>query len=168
MQTHTIGPSKGVVQAIAETFPWDDYRSFIDLGAAQGTLSVRIAATHEHLFGGGFDLPTMQTVFEKCVAEHHLDHRLRFFPGDLFKDPLPAADVLVLAHIAGRNAMTDALHVLTKAYEALTDEGALIVYGSTPSKSTGADWVTWMLQAGFRNPAIEYRAGSEFVVVGIK
>lgn len=168
MQTRMIGASRGVVHAIVETFPWDDYRCFIDLGTAQDALSVCIAAKHEHLFGGVFDLPAMQPTFEKYVAEHHLNHRLRFFPGDLLKDPLPATDVLVLAHIAGRDAPKNVLHVLLKAYEALTDEGALIVYGSTPSHSAGSDWMTWMLQAGFRNPAIEYRAGSEFMVVGIK
>lgn len=168
MQTRMIGASRGVVHAIVETFPWDDYRCFVDLGTAQGALSVRIAAVHEHLIGGGFDLPAMRPVFEKYVAEHHLDHRLRFFPGDLFKDPLPATDVLILGHIVDRDAQANALHVLIKAYEALTDEGALIVYGSTPSNFAGSDWMMWMRQAGFRDPAIEYRADVEFVAVGIK
>ena len=43
-------------QAIAEKFPWRDYSSVIDIGCAEGAVSVAIARAHEHLIGGGFDL----------------------------------------------------------------------------------------------------------------
>jgi hypothetical protein len=37
------GLSHGANMVIAQTFPWKDYRTFVDVGAAQGDLSAQIA-----------------------------------------------------------------------------------------------------------------------------
>ncbi len=37
-------------------FPWAKYKTFADLGAAQGDLAVQIALANPHLKGIGFDL----------------------------------------------------------------------------------------------------------------
>ena len=58
------GVSLGAARAIAQKFPWSDYRTFIDLGAAQGALPVQIALAHPHLSGGGFDLPAVGPIFD--------------------------------------------------------------------------------------------------------
>jgi hypothetical protein len=36
---------------MAETFPWRKYRTFIDVGGAQGGVPVQIALKHRHLTG---------------------------------------------------------------------------------------------------------------------
>lgn len=64
-----------------------------------GTTSIQIAPAHEHITGGGFDLPPLAPVFDRRVAEHGLSERLRFNTGDFFADPLPRADVLVMGQI---------------------------------------------------------------------
>ena len=56
----------------------------IDIGTAQGYLPVQIAQIHSHVWGGGFDLPSMQPLFERYVREHRLDDRLRFYAGRCF------------------------------------------------------------------------------------
>ena len=58
------GVSAGPAQAIAARFPWKDYATFADLGAAQGMVPVTLARAHPHLRGIGFDLPPVQPVFE--------------------------------------------------------------------------------------------------------
>jgi hypothetical protein len=45
------GASLGAAQAIAAKFPWQDYKSFVDIGTAQGMLAVTIARGHNHLSG---------------------------------------------------------------------------------------------------------------------
>src|SRR5918997_2310120 len=45
------GISLGSAMAIANTFPWDRYETFVDIGAAQGGLPVQVALTHDHLSG---------------------------------------------------------------------------------------------------------------------
>ena len=54
------GGSEGAAHAIAAKFPWKEYNSFADIGAAQVTL----ARTHPHLSGIGFDLPQVRPIFD--------------------------------------------------------------------------------------------------------
>jgi hypothetical protein len=121
------GVSLGTAIAIANKFPWDRYESFVDIGAAQGGLPVQFALTHNHLSGGGFDLPPVGPIFEEYVDSHGLGERLRFYPGDFFEDPLPTADVLVMGHILHDWGLEEKRLLLEKAYEALPEGGALIV-----------------------------------------
>ena len=81
------GLSMGSAIAIAQKFPWDKYQTFIDIGAAEGGVPVQIALAHDHLTGGGFDLPVVQPIFEEYLASFGLSDRLRFYPGDFFADP---------------------------------------------------------------------------------
>ena len=93
------GLSASAGRAIAAKFPWRDYGSVIDVGCAEGAVPVAIALAHEHLTGGGFDLPPIEPLFDAYVARSGLVDRLSFTAGDFFADPLPRADVLVMGHI---------------------------------------------------------------------
>lgn len=186
------GISLGAAAAIAQKFPWARYRTFIDVGCAQGAVPVQVALAHPHLSGGGFDLPAVRPVFEQYVAANGLADRLRFHPGDFFSDPLPAADVFVMGHILHDWNLEEKRRLLAKAYAALPADGALIVYESlidddrrenafgllmslnmlieTPGgfDYTGADCVGWMREAGFRETRVEHLTGPDSMVVGIK
>ena len=186
------GLSLGAARAIAQKFPWSDYKTFIDIGGAQGGLPVQVALAHPHLMGGIFDLPAVGPVFEKYVARHDLKDRLRFYPGDFFNDPLPSADVLVMGHILHDWNMEEKMMLLRKAYDALAPGGALIVYEAlidderrentfgllmslnmlieTPGgfDYTGADCTRWMREAGFSETRVEHLVGPDSMVVGIK
>src|SRR5262249_35926771 len=72
------GVSMGAARTIAEKFPWHEYRTFADLGTAQGALPVQVAIAHPHLKGVGFDLPPVQPHFETYVSGQGLSHRLSF------------------------------------------------------------------------------------------
>jgi hypothetical protein len=186
------GISMGAAMAIANKFPWERYETFVDVGSAQGGLPVQVALSHEHLSGGGFDLPPVGPVFEEYVDSHNLENRLRFYPGDFFEDPLPAADVLVMGHVLHDWDLEVKRMLLAKAYEALSEGGALIVYDAvidddrsenafgllmslnmlieTPGgfDYTGADCTSWMREAGFRETHVEHLVGPDSMVVGIK
>jgi hypothetical protein len=186
------GISLGSAMAIANKFPWDRHETFVDVGAAQGGLPVQVALAHEHLTGGGFDLPPVGPIFEEYVDSHGLGERLRFYPGDFFEDPLPAADVLVMGHILHDWGLEEKRALLAKAYEALPEGGALIVYEAlidderrenafgllaslnmlieTPAgfDYTGADCSSWMRDAGFRETYVDHLVGPDSMVVGIK
>src|SRR5215217_275443 len=186
------GISLGSAMAIAKKVPWDRYKTFVDVGAAQGGLPVQVALAHDHLSGGGFDLPPVGPIFEEYVDSHGLSDRLRFYPGDFFGDPLPAADVLVMGHILHDWDLQEKRLLLEKAYEALPEGGALIVYEAlidderrenafgllmslnmlieTPAgfDYTGADCSSWMRDVGFRETYVEHLVGPDSMVVGIK
>ena len=184
--------SGGAGQAIAAKFPWSDHKSVVDIGCAEGAVPVQIAMAHDHITGGGFDLPALEPIFDANVAGVGLGERLKFTGGDFFADPLPQADVLVMGHILHDWGLDEKRELLRKAYDALPDGGALIVYEAiidderranafgllmslnmlieTPGgfDFTGADCRTWMQEAGFRESYVEHLVGPDSMVVGIK
>jgi hypothetical protein len=131
-------------------------------------------------------------IFEEYVDSHGLGDRLRFYPGDFFEDPLPRADVLVMGRILHDWNLEEKKMLLGKAYEALPEGGALIVYEAlidderrenafgllmslnmlieTPAgfDYTGADCCSWMRDVGFRETYVEHLVGPDSMVVGIK
>jgi hypothetical protein len=153
------GISLGAAAAIAQKFPWTGYRTFIDIGCAQGAVPVQVALAHPHLTGGGFDLPPVRPIFEQYVAANGLSARLRFHAGDFFNDPLPTADVFVMGHILHDWDLDEKRRLLAKAYEALTPGGF---------DYTGADCIGWMREAGFREARVEHLVGPDSMVVGLK
>jgi hypothetical protein len=186
------GISAGVGHALATGFPWDRYETVIDIGCAEGCIPVQVALGHEHLTGGGFDLPELEPIFGDFVANAGLSNRLRFFPGDFFADQLPRADVLIMGHILHDWNIDEKRALLEKAHAALPDGGALIVYEAiidderranpfgllmslnmlieTPGgfDYTGADCQGWMREAGFSETYVQHLLGPDSMVVAIK
>lgn len=186
------GLSLGAARAIAQKFPWSNYRTFIDIGGAQGGVPVQVALAHPHLTGGNFDLPAVGPIFEKYVARHGLSDRLSFYPGDFFNDQMPSADVLVMGHILHDWNMEEKQMLLKKAFDALPSGGALIVFEAlidderrentlgllmslnmlieTPGgfDYTGADCSRWMREAGYSKTRVEHLVGPDSMVIGFK
>ena len=186
------GLSVGSAQIIAKKFPWKKYRTFVDVGCAQGGVAVEIARAHKHLIGGGMDLPVVQPVFEAYAKARGVAQRLRFHPGDFFKDPLPKCDVIIMGHILHDWNLDEKLMLLRKVYEALTPSGTLIVHEALIDDArnqnafgllmslnmliethggfdfTGADCRKWMKEVGFKRTQVTRLAGPDGMVVGFK
>ncbi len=186
------GVSIGAALALAQKFPWKNYKSFVDVGVAQGAVPVEIALAHPHLHGTGYDLPVVQPVFEKYAAARGVAERVSFHPGDFFKNSLPNADVIIMGHILHDWNLEQKRMLVRKAYEALPAGGAFVVYEAlidddrsknvfgllmslnmlieTPGgfDYTGADCCGWMQEAGFRETRVEHLVGPDSMVVGIK
>jgi len=184
--------SHGASVAIARAMPWDRYTSFVDVGAAEGNLVVQVAEAHPHLRGIGFDLPLVGPAFEEFTQRSAACDRIRFVGGDFFEDDLPRADVVVMGHILHDWGLEDKRMLVGKAYEALPEDGALIVYEALIDDArrenafgllmslnmliettegfdyTGADCRGWMTEAGFRETRVEALVGPDSMVVGIK
>ena len=186
------GLSMGASQAIAQKFPWKEYQTVVDVGGAQGGLLVQVCAAHPHLTGVNFDLEVVGPIFKEYVAAHGLQERLTFQIGNFFNDPLPSADVITMGHILHDWNLEEKRMLLDKAYQALPEGGALIVFEAlidderrrnacgllmslnmlieTPGgfDYTGKDCREWMGAAGFRETRVEHLVGPDSMVVGIK
>jgi len=186
------GISHGANMAIASKFPWADYKTYADAGTAQGDLAVQIALANPHLSGIGFDLPEVGPIFEEYAEKNGVSGRLRFLAGSFFDQPLPRADVILLGHILHDWGLDEKRMLIRKAYDAVPEGGALIVYESiidddrsknafglmmslnmlieTPAgfDYTGADCEGWMKEAGFRETRVERLVGPDSMVLGIK
>jgi hypothetical protein len=186
------GISLGSAIAISKKFPWDRYKTFADIGCAQGGLPVQVALAHEHLTGNGYDLPVVGPIFERYIESFNLSSRLKFHHGDFFKESLPTVDVLIFGHILHDWELETKRMLLKKAFDTLPSGGAVIVYEAlidddrsknafgllmslnmlveTPGgfDYTGADCSAWMREAGFRETYVEHLVGPDSMVVGIK
>src|SRR5262249_6726886 len=69
------GLSMGASIAIAEKFPWSDYKTVVGVGGAQGGLLVQLSLAHPHLNGTNFDLAVVGPIFEEYAASHGLSDR---------------------------------------------------------------------------------------------
>jgi hypothetical protein len=126
------------------------------------------------------------------LAANGLASRVEFRAGNVFHDPLPKADVIMLGNILHNWNLDEKRMLIRKAYDAVPEGGALIVYDSiidddrsknafglmmslnmlieTPGgfDYTGADCMRWMDKAGFRQTRVEHLVGPDSIVVGIE
>jgi hypothetical protein len=184
--------SASSARKIAAKFPWQERNSVIDIGCAEGAVPVQVALMHEHITGGGFDLPPLGPIFDAYTASFGLSERLSFTGGDFFTDALPQADVLIMGHVLHNYDLAGKRLLLRKAYDALPGGGALIVYDALIDDErrsnahgllmslhlllqntegfeyTGADCRAWMQETGFRDSYVEHLVGPDSMVVGIK
>jgi O-methyltransferase domain/Dimerisation domain len=186
------GISHGANLAIAKKIPWAKYKTFADVGTAQGDLAVQIALANPHLKGIGFDLAQVGPIFEEYAKTNEVSDRLSFQPGDFFTGQLPKVDVLTMGHILHDWDLEEKKMLIAKAYDALHPGGALVVYDAIidddRSKNafgllmslnmlietaggfdyTGAECIAWMKAAGFRDAYVEHLVGPDSMVVGLK
>ena len=186
------GVSRGANLAIAGSFPWDKYQTFVDVGTAQGDLAAQVALANPHLRGTGFDLPEVKPTFEKYMTDLGLADRVQFAGGNFFEQPLPKADVIMMGHILHDWNLEEKKRLIKAAWTALPAGGAFIAYDSiidddrranafgllmslnmlieTPGgfDYTGADCMSWMKEAGFRDTRVQHLVGPDSMVIGIK
>ena len=168
------------------------FKTFVDVGSAQGDLVAQIALQNPHLQGIGFDLPPVEPIFEDYIQDLGLADRVTFSGGDFFKDSLPQADVVLMGHILHDWNLEEKKMLLTKAYEALPEGGAVVVYDAIIDDErrentfgmllslnmliethggfdyTGAECLSWMRETGFRDARVEHLLGPDSMVIGIK
>jgi SAM-dependent methyltransferase len=186
------GLSRGANMAIAKQVPWSNYKTFADVGTAQGDLAVQIAVANPHLHGIGFDLLECAPIFEEYVEAHGLNSRVRFQHGNFFSDPLPNVDVITMGHILHDWNLDDKKTLIRKVYEALSPGGAFVAYDAiidddrsqnafglmmslnmlieTPGgfDYTGADCIGWLQEAGFHDARVEHLVGPDSMVIAFK
>ena len=186
------GISHGSALAIAAKFPWKEYKTYCDVGTAQGDTAAQIALANPHLSGMGFDLAEVGPIFEEYVGGLGLNGRLKFTAGNFFEEALPKVDVIVMGHILHDWDLPTKKMLIGKAYEALPKGGAYIVYEAIIDDErrknafglmmslnmlietyggfdyTGADCQGWMKEAGFKETRVEHLVGPDSMVVGIK
>ena len=184
--------SHGANMAIASKIPWSKYKTYADVGTAQGDMAVQIALANPHLKGIGFDLAEVGPIFEEYAKANGVSDRVRFQKGDFFTEALPSVDVITMGHILHDWNLEEKKMLIGKAYAALHPGGALVVYDAIidddRSKNafgllmslnmlietaggfdyTGRECIGWMKEAGFRETRVEHLGGPDSMIVGIK
>jgi cyclopropane fatty-acyl-phospholipid synthase-like methyltransferase len=162
------------------------------VGGATGLLSIEVARKHGHVRCISFDLPAVEPVAKRHIAEAGLTGRITTAAGDFFRDPLPRADVITMGMILHDWNLEKKKHLIRAAYEALPPGGAfvavealiddarrenafgllmslnmLIEFGEAFDYS-GADFRAWCSEAGFSRFEVIHLAGPSSAAVAYK
>ena len=155
-------------------------------------MTAQLALAHTHLEVMGCDLPVVRPIFEEYAQAHGVASRVPFRSGDFFKDPLPNVNVIIMGHILHDWNLEQKLRLIQKAFDALPEGGAFLVYEALIDDDrrenafgllmslnmlietsggfdyTGADCQEWMRDVGFRETRVEHLVGPDSMVIGIK
>jgi predicted O-methyltransferase YrrM len=186
------GISLGNFQAFAQKFDFSRYRSLCDVGGATGLLSTLVAKQHPHMRCTSFDLPAVEPIARKYIAEAGLADRIDVASGDFLKDPLPKANIITMGMILHDWNLEKKKHLIRLAYEALPENGVFVAieniidddrlanaFGLMMSLNmliefgdafdfTGADFWEWCKEAGFKRYEIMHLSGACSAAIAYK
>ncbi|MGH3900332.1 MAG: methyltransferase [Pseudonocardiaceae bacterium] len=122
-----VGWQMGNFHALANRFDFSRYQTVCDVGGASGQLSIILAQHHPHLRCTTYDLPPVEPIATRIIADANLSNRVRAVSGDFFADPLPTADVITMGNALHDWNLERKLQLITAIFEALPPCGAFIV-----------------------------------------
>ena len=120
------GMQVGNFMALAQTFDFSKYNSFLDAGGSGGILSLMVAKSNSHMKCQTYDLPPVEPIAQETIRKFQLENQVKAISGDFFKEELPKADVIAMGNILHDWNEENKLKLIQKAYDALPDGGAFI------------------------------------------
>ncbi|HEY8968109.1 MAG TPA: methyltransferase [Puia sp.] len=120
------GIQTGNFIALAEKFDFSRYSNILDIGGADGWLSIQICLRHPAIRCTTFDLPPVQPLAEKLIAHFNLSDRIQAVSGDFLKAPFPPADIITMGNILHGMNEEAKEQLLKKVYDALPENGVFI------------------------------------------
>jgi len=186
------GVSAGNYRKLARKFDFSGFKTLCDVGGATGQLSCMVAAANPHMRCTSFDLPKVVPIATRKIQQAGLTDRVTAVGGDFFADPLPKADIITMGMILHDWNLEKKQALIRKAYDALPPGGAFVViealiddarrenaFGLMMSLNmliefgdafdySGADFVGWCREVGFRNFRIIPLTGPSSAAVAYK
>ena len=120
------GLSRINFESLATRFDFSRHQTLCDVGGATGLLCIEVARKHPHLRCTSFDLPPVEPIARRHIADAGFQDRIATAAGDFFRDPLPKADVITMGMVLHDWNLEKKLHLLRLAYDALPPGGALV------------------------------------------
>lgn len=159
-----MGGGAGARAAAARDFDWSRVSVVADIGGGNGSVLCGVLGAHEHLRGVLFDQPHVVATAQPVIAAAGLSERCTIAGGDFFADPLPAADVYVMAQILHDWDDERSLTILRNCRRSIAPGGRLLLLeqvmpdGDTPSYAKLLDLIMLVLLGGKERTESEWRA----------
>jgi SAM-dependent methyltransferase len=120
------GIQTGNFIALSNKFNFDNYSRLLDVGGADGWLSIQVCLHHTDIQCTTFDLPPIEQLAKKKIESYGLKDRIQFMAGDFFKDDLPKADIIVMGNILHGMNEDGKQELLDKVYRTLPEGGVFM------------------------------------------
>lgn len=178
--------------AFADKFDFSKYKTLVDVGGANGLLSLLVAEANPHMDCTTTDLPEATEIAKKKIEAAGKSDRVKAEPIDFFKDPIPQADIVTMGMILHDWDLENKMMLIRKAYEALPEGGAFVAvetiiddarrenaFGLMMSLNmivefgvafdyTHADFNRWCTEVGFKSTECIHLNGPASAVVAYK
>jgi hypothetical protein len=120
------GIQTGNFMALAKQFDFNNYHTHLDIGGADGWLSIQVCLHHPNVQCVTFDLPPVTPVAQKKIDSFHLTNRIQAVGGDFLKDKFPKADLITMGNILHGLDEDSKQKLIEKVYNNLPEGGAFI------------------------------------------
>ena len=120
------GIQTGTFMELINKFDFDKYKTLLDVGGADGWLSIQVCLKHHNIHCITFDLPPVEPLAKKKIAAFDLTDRIGVVSGDFLKEELPKADLISMGNILHGMSEKAKQELIQKVYNALSPHGAFI------------------------------------------
>ena len=122
------GRARNVAPVLAERLPMTEARVLLDIGGGTGLYSIACLRQNPRLRAIVWDRPEVLKVAAELAATHGVTDRLECRPGDMFVDPVPDADVVLLSNVLHDWDVPQCQELIGRYAEALPRGGRLLVH----------------------------------------
>jgi hypothetical protein len=122
------GRARVVAPVLAERYPLPDAHTLLDVGGGTGLYSIAWLRRHPNLRAIVWDRPEVLKVAAELAGEHGVADRLECRPGDMFVDPPPAADVVLLSNVLHDWDVPQCRALIARCAAVLPQGGRLLIH----------------------------------------
>lgn len=120
------GIQTGNFMALTKQFDFNKYKTMLDIGGADGWLSIQVCLNHPDIQCISFDLPPVAPVAQKKVDSFGLTDRIKVAGGDFLKNLLPKADLITMGNILHGMDEQTKQELVQKVYDTLPAGGTFM------------------------------------------
>lgn len=122
------GRAKNVAPHLAEKVDLSKGKMLVDLGGGTGIYSIAALRKHPDLKATIFDSAEVLKVAKEMAVQYGVADRMEFVAGDMFAEPLPKGDVMLLSNILHDWDEPECALLIQRCFTALPTGGRLLIH----------------------------------------
>ena len=122
------GRARNVAPVLAARYPLENARLLLDVGGGTGIYAIAWLQQHPDLRAIVWDRPEVLKVAAEMAEAFGVADRLECRGGDMFRDPAPDADVVLLSNILHDWDVPECRTLLARCTRALPPGGRLLIH----------------------------------------
>jgi predicted O-methyltransferase YrrM len=117
---------QALAAALAPSLP--SRAHLLDVAGGSGIYSAALVAVHADLRATVLEQSPVDAIARREIARHGLSERIDVATGDMFRDPWPAADAVLLSNVLHDWDLPEVRRILVRAAESLSPGGLVIIH----------------------------------------
>jgi hypothetical protein len=122
------GRARNVAPLLAQHAPLDDARTLIDVGGGTAIYSIACLERYPKLRAVVWDRPEVLKVAAEMVEQSDVGDRVELRAGDMFVDPVPEGDVILLSNVLHDWDVPQCRTLIGRCAASLSRKGRLLVH----------------------------------------